>query len=90
MQDPSHSVVGEFAGGECLVTAFVGENPNTSSYETSAEVVEEPSGTSGDLVKGWVWEVDIFWVDFWDVGGRGPEEEAEPGKVPCTVDVDEK
>lgn len=86
MQNPAHGVVGELAGGECLMTAFVGEDPNTSSDKPGAEVVEEPSGTSGDLVKGWVWEVDIFRGDFGDVGRRGPEEDAEPGKVPENIE----
>lgn len=90
MQKPADGVVGELAGGECLMAALMGNDPEASADETGAEVVEEPSGTSGDLVERWVWQGDVFGVDLWDVGRRGPEEDAEPCKVPKTVDVEEK
>lgn len=90
MQNPADGVVGELAGGECLMTTLMGDDPETSADETSAEVIEEPSGTSGDLVERWVWQVDVFGGDLWDVGRRDPEEDTEPCKVPKAVDVEGK
>lgn len=86
MQNPANGVVGELAGRVCLMTAFVGNDPKASADETSAEVVEEPSGTTSDLVEGWVWEADVFGVDLGNLGLGGVEEDTEPGNVPENVE----
>lgn len=77
VQDPTNCIVGSFAGREGLMTAFVGDNPKTGSYQASTKVVECPCNKAGDFVKSWMGKLNVVGIDLWDVRGRGPEEQAK-------------
>lgn len=52
VEDPSDSVVDSLAGGECLVTTFVGNDPKSGGGETGAESVKRPERTRCNPVEG--------------------------------------
>jgi hypothetical protein len=39
MEDPAHEVIDEFGLGECLVTTFMSNDPNTHPDETGGEAI---------------------------------------------------
>lgn len=54
MHDPTNNAVDRLACRECLMPAFVSDDPKTHSYKASAEAVHKPRRPPSDLVEHWM------------------------------------
>ena len=63
VEEPTDGVVNELGLGVGLVTAFVGNDPNTGGNETSPEGIKGPKRKFGGAVEDRVWELNNLRVD---------------------------
>ena len=77
MHEPANGVVDSFGRRECLVTAFVANDPQSSREQTGPETVQSPERDAGSGVQRRVGKTELFW---------GDERACELGRLEETVD----
>lgn len=85
MKDPAHGVVKSLGLGECLVTALVAHDPDTSAKETGKEGVEGPERHPESSVGKGVGELNESGVDEGVKDRRNLVRGIDDEKVPCAV-----
>ena len=63
MKDPADGIVDELGLGERLVTAFVGNNPETGHDETVGERIERPEGETSEGIEVRMGKVELLRCD---------------------------
>lgn len=63
VKDPADGIVDELGLGERLVTAFVGNNPETGHDETVGERIERPEGETSEGIEVRMGKVELLRCD---------------------------